>query len=455
MKKIILIGAAMMMSSIIIAQNHENLKLSGYLQTDQRFLTQSPHNWAWNENRLSFQLDKQFAGKAKFHSEVWLRNIGIPNISSSFNLYNKSIIDPWNLEIREANVQIFGLFTKNLDVTIGRQRIAWGTADKFNPTDNVNPYDFEDIIDFGRHRGSDAISLQYYFSPDFSLQTVYVPIFQPDNMPIGIFRNALQPEIKLPDGLSLQSYSDKILTPAYNLKESTQYGARFKGFISGIDFSLSYLYNHYGQPFDVYNKIEKADTLGGVSINAQLQYPRTHIFGIDFATNILGAGLWGEAAMFLPVNSIELKTDITALVPDAPQPIIIDSTILSKKPYLKFVLGTDYSFANNSYINFQYLHGFINEHGSKNLNDYFVLRYEINLFNNTFKIAPLSGGVCINNWKDIKNNYAFFYVPQITYMATDNVELNLSAAIFGGTGNNLFANLKNYNMIMFKMKYSF
>jgi len=73
--------------------------------TDQRFLFQEQNLWAWNENRLTANLDKRITGNSKFHSETWLRNIGIPQIVSSGDLYNKGIVDPYNLEIREAYVQ--------------------------------------------------------------------------------------------------------------------------------------------------------------------------------------------------------------------------------------------------------------------------------------------------------------------------------------------------------------
>ena len=46
-------------------------------------------------------------------------------------------------------------------------------------------------------------------------------------------------------------------------------------------------------------------------------------------------------------------------------------------------------------------------------------------------------------------------MPEIVYKATDNAEITLSTVIFDGKGDNLFANLKDYNMLMFKMKYSF
>lgn len=176
--------------------------------TDERLLLKDKNDWAWNENRLTLKLDKRIAGNSKFYSEVWLRNIGLPNATQSADLYNKGIVDPYNLEIREAYVQLNDFLTKNLDVTIGRQRIVWGTADKLNPTDNLNPYDLEDILDFGRHRGSDAVNLNYYINNDFSLQGVFIPFFQPANMPVGIFANALNPNMEVPQGMVLQTLSD-------------------------------------------------------------------------------------------------------------------------------------------------------------------------------------------------------------------------------------------------------
>jgi len=85
------------------AQNGDNkVKLSGELLSDQRFLLESPNDWAWNENRLTLKLDKKITDNSKFYSEVWLRNLGLLNINSSSDLYNKGIVDPYNMEVREA-----------------------------------------------------------------------------------------------------------------------------------------------------------------------------------------------------------------------------------------------------------------------------------------------------------------------------------------------------------------
>ena len=441
--------------SVIYAQD-DNLKISGSLLTDERFLLTDKNDWAWNENRLTLKLDKKITSRSKFYSEVWLRNIGLPNITSSADLYNKGIVDPVNFELREAYVQLSGFLSKNLDITIGRQRIVWGTADKLNPTDNLNPYDLEDILDFGRHRGSDAINLNYYFNNNLSLQGVYIPIFQPANMPIGIYANALTPEMELPQGMVLNEFSDTILMPRYNLAQSSTAGLKFKGFVKGVDFSLSYVWGYDGLPFATRNTFIPVDAFGGININSQLSFSRTHIFGVDMATSIGGFGLWAEAAAFMPDKNVIMTNDFSAFYPSSPVPVTMDSLLLdSSEPYVRFVLGGDYNFSDGSYLNFQYMHGFINERGQGNLNDYFFARYEKKFFNEKLKIAPIGGGFIVTDWNNIKDNYTILFVPEIAYQATDNVEMSLSAAIIDGKGSGVFSNLNNFDMLMFKLKYSF
>ena len=453
---LIVLIALLMISNILKAQDGDNkVKLSGELLTDQRFLLKSPYDWAWNENRLTIKLGKRITENSKFYSEVWFRNIGLPQISSSSDLYNKGIIDPYNIEIREAYVQLFGFLSPKLDIKIGRQRIAWGTADKLNPTDNLNPYDLEDVLDFGRHRGSDAISFDYYFNSEFSLQGAYIPFFQPANMPIGVFADALTPSMEMPPGMTLVDFTDEIEMPRYNLAESSTAGIKFKGFAAGLDFSLSYVWGRDGLPVSTYNTFMPVDTTGGISINSDLSFYRTHIFGADLAGSIGGVGVWAEAAAFLPENEVVMTNDFSAFYPDSPVPVTQDSVVLKNEVYTKFVIGADYNFANGTYLNIQYLHGFVNERGRDALNDYFFVRLERKFFEDRLKIAPLSGGFIVSDWKDIENNYTFIYIPEISYMATDNAEITLSAALFDGKGDNVFANFIDYNMMMFKLKYSF
>lgn len=70
-------------------------------------------------------------------------------------------------------------------------------------------------------------------------------------------------------------------------------------------------------------------------------------------------------------------------------------------------------------------------------------------------IAPLNGALVATDWNDIKNGYAVVYIPEVTYKANQNTELTLSAAFFQGKGDNLFTSLKDYDMMILKLKHSF
>ncbi|MBN1181527.1 MAG: hypothetical protein JXB49_04510, partial [Bacteroidales bacterium] len=67
----------------------------------------------------------------------------------------------------------------------------------------------------------------------------------------------------------------------------------------------------------------------------------------------------------------------------------------------------------------------------------------------------IGGGFIVADWSKIDENYALVYIPEITYKATSNAEITLYSVIIEGKGQNMFANLKDYNMLMFKLKYSF
>ncbi|MEZ5069446.1 MAG: DUF1302 family protein [Bacteroidales bacterium] len=425
------------------------LELSGELMSDQRVLLREHQPWAWNETRLTTRLDKRTGGNAKFHGEIWLRNLGLPGLHSSADLYNKGIVDPLSLEIREAYVQLNGFLCRNLDVTLGRQRIAWGTADVINPTDNLNPADMEDVLDFGRRRGSDAIRLQYYLGRDVSLEAVLLPHFQAANLPVGIFAGSLSSAMELPTGMVLRSAADTLLTPAKTLAQQASGGLRLKGFVAGVDLSLSYVWSRDGLPFNTWNTLTPVDLLGGVGVASRLSYERFHVLGVDLATSLGGVGLWGEAALFLPDREVVMTNDLSAFYPLSPDPVLSDSVVLKKEACLKFVVGADYNFADGSYLNLQFIHGFAHERGREALNDYLFLGFNKALFDGKLTLSPVNGAFIVADWSDIGNNHALAYMPELSYQATPNAKLTISAVIFDGEGNNLFAGMKDLDMLVF------
>ena len=46
-------------------------------------------------------------------------------------------------------------------------------------------------------------------------------------------------------------------------------------------------------------------------------------------------------------------------------------------------------------------------------------------------------------------------MPEVEYQATPNAVITFSSVFFDGKGEGLFSQLKDYDMFMFKIKYSF
>lgn len=153
--------------------------------------------------------------------------------------------------------------------------------------------------------------------------------------------------------------------------------------------------------------------------------------------------------MFLP-EEVVMSIDLSALGMG-----ITDSIVLPEEPYVKLCAGFDYTFANESYVNIQYLHGFVNEQGRDNLRDYLVVGTEVPLFNHTVKIMPLAGGIEIGDIRDIQDSYAIIYAPEVHYYPVDNAELSLGWRVIDGKESSSFGRMKDQDEMFFRVKYSF
>jgi hypothetical protein len=71
-------------------------------------------------------------------------------------------------------------YNNNLHVTLGWQRVAWGTCWVWNPTDLFNPLNVLDF-DYEERPATDAIRVQYYTGPVTKLDVAYKPAKDPNN----------------------------------------------------------------------------------------------------------------------------------------------------------------------------------------------------------------------------------------------------------------------------------
>ncbi|MDY6970595.1 MAG: hypothetical protein SVR08_18360 [Spirochaetota bacterium] len=444
--------------SYIMAQEDEESKssitLGGYVKTDNRMRIEDDNELSFHEYRLDLKTEANPGENLHIFSDLWIRSIrstDSSNVTTSSDLSDKDKVSPWNIDLREAYVDVYGFILEDIDLRLGRQRITWGTGDKLNPTDNLNPDDLEDLWDFGRHLGSDSMKITYYLA-DLTLTGVYIPIFNPAVMPLSSdWAAALASPMEMPAGISIGSIRDTVNMPENNLQDGSTTGIKAGIKIINFDISLSYVYGRDDIPLMNKATLTPTSTPGVVDIVTEFIYPRLHVAGIDMAGSIFDIGVWAEAATFFPERMI-MVTDMTALgYPVNNEELVLDD----ERPYTKYVVGADYTFKNGIYINSQYLHGFVHERGRDGLGDYIMFGLEYKMLNDKIKIIPIQGGIEITDFDDVKNNYAIIYSPEISYYPYDNIELIIGAYIIDGKDTTTFGRVKDLDELFFKVKGSF
>jgi hypothetical protein len=424
------------------------VSLGGAASTDDRVSTDANPQLTFQEYRLELVTDAKPSDSARLHAEAWIRGLS-PSVSSASDLFSVGSVAPVTLDLREAYFELSGFIFSNVDLKVGRQRIAWGTADKLNPTDNVNALDLSDPWDFGRHLGSDGVQLTVY-AGGLQITGLAVAQFTPAVLPTGQWATALMPQaIQAPTGLTLGTITTSVTLPSLTLADSVTAGLKIKGNLLGYDLSLSYLYGRQSLPI-IDSEVITSTSLPVVNVAAQIVYPREHVFGADLAGSVLGVGVWAEAAVFLP-EKITLTQDSSAL----PGGAVFQSTALDSTPYMKYVVGGDYTFPGNIYLNAQFVHGLFQETGAGNLNDYFSVNLNWSLFDDKLKLTPLSFLFEVRDWSDLPNNYAILAAPSITIHPMDNAELVIGFHWIQATSSTVFGALSGQNEVFAHARYSF
>jgi hypothetical protein len=105
----------------------------------------------------------------------------IPNYSSQIKSYQPLMgldVFLWNnktsIGYLEADRIYFDYYLSDLQTTLGRQRIAWGTSWVWNPMDIFNP---KSVLDFDHEElpGVDALRFQYYTGPVGKVELALAP----------------------------------------------------------------------------------------------------------------------------------------------------------------------------------------------------------------------------------------------------------------------------------------
>jgi uncharacterized protein DUF1302 len=108
---------------------------------------------------------------------------GIYNLDDAF----ESLL--WSVEFDEV---FFDIRLADLDVRVGKQKVSWGKLDRFQPTDFINPYAYNDpfvLEEAERKIGIPALQASYYLPqawnapPESRVTMVWVPQYFPFRFP--------------------------------------------------------------------------------------------------------------------------------------------------------------------------------------------------------------------------------------------------------------------------------
>ena len=364
------------------------------------------HEFSRNENRLEFTLRYTPNEHIQFVGNVEPVFFGVARAQYLNDLASRQMLTPFHIESDAAYVAIFDLLP-NLDIKVGRQIVQWGTADKFNPTNNINPDDLEDRPLFTEPIANQMVVVDYAPLDDkLWFEAVYVPLFYPALLPPSAAAALEDPQAQVPyaqdsDVAKIQELQRRLdITPSLiptvvgtvrmpkRRFSDGQSAIKLGTSLGGVDASISYYNGRHDIPMPLRVDSSTKDPLEGDPDEAEccyrsdvtLNYPRMQVLGLDFATQLpfLGnMGLWGEGALFFPKAQdlfieFPIPVDVTP-GDDVMNPVqSLRGPAVSDRPYIKATAGFDYTFGKHVYVQAQYLRGFIDEFGADHIGNYVV-----------------------------------------------------------------------------------
>ena len=408
-----------------------------------------------NLNVLGVNLGADVNEHVAATSRVELRTMAGSNVSSSSDLGDRAALESLVLRIDESYVDYYGFVLDDLDVRVGKQRVIWGTADGFNPTSYLAPYDLQNPLDFTKKLGVTALLATYYAPWGIDLTGVVVPVFTPSLLPTDIFATSLPVDLDVLSGgmeVALGGVTDTVEMPALAV-ENVQAAARLGWTVFNVDMSASWFRGRSTLPvvagIDATSFDLTEDPIP-VDIDARLVYPELQAAGLDMATSLGGIGVWGEAAVFFPERIRSpltvLGNDVNPLTGEDIDPIlVVDDT-----PYVKAVAGLDYTFQGGYYFNLQYLRGFFHEQTAAALQDYALGVFRKKLFQDVVEIQLMGGGEI-----DDVEHIGWLAGGELIYAPFDASKLTLGGIVARGDDGTAFDMFSDLDQVYLRFRSDF
>jgi hypothetical protein len=293
----------------------------------------SPRRISRNENRLELYVAYTPNKHVQVVADAEPVLMGVSQARELDDLASQTYIQRFHMESDAAYVALTDL-APGLDIKVGRQIVVWGTADKFNPTNNINADDVEDRPLFTEPIANQMAVVDYAPLGDkLYLQGVYVPLFFPALLPPSAAYGLKDPFAEVP--FANQTEKNKMnylqetylpanpkftpdvhghVVPPENAFKNGQFAFKLGSRLGEVDLSASYYYGRHDFPLPRLSQTSMTNPVNqdypaGKEVgccfrsDVDLIYPKMQVVGLDFATQLpfLGnMGIWGEGALIIP-----------------------------------------------------------------------------------------------------------------------------------------------------------
>jgi len=235
----------------------------------------------------------------------------------------------------------------NSDLRAGKLIISWGSADMFSPLDNFNPLPpGMSFTSMTQKNGVLAADATYYFNDITYLQAIVLPSFissyMPEKYEEQMYLSMFAPQFQA-QGIEIES-----VNVTHALPEKPVWGIKLGRSFTSFDAAISYYNGYYFNGYPETMQPVPGDS--GTALNLGLGYPKKSVFGLEFQGDFPG------------IDGATLRGDLAYIVP---QPWQVQGEDILKDPYIKAVIGADYTTSFDLYLNAGFMWGFAFEEGDQ------------------------------------------------------------------------------------------
>jgi len=339
------------------------------------------------------------------------------------------------VELNEAYVTVD---TERMDLILGKKMMRWGTGDGVNPMDLINPWDYRDPIATARADMRLPIYLGdiIFLLGPVTLEGVLIP--KPEVNKLSLPGSPWEPK-GLRELRKAATSGEIVLAgekkPSFKLK-NMEFAFRFSTFLKGFDLAFIY-YNGYMD-----NPVFYRDYLEDGRMQFTPKYIRYDAYGFNFAKGF-GRGTTRGEFSIKPVIPFSIDPNDPSYKKD-------NDGLISRNLY-QGIIGIDYTFFTNLYVNFQFFFDVI-EDGKEMLAQKRITHGITFDISNKFLEDNLTAGFRGMYFTSSEGLAAEIFSE---YKIGDNWQVDMGYMSFSGPEGTRLGQYKENDLFYFNVKYSF